>query len=77
MFASQVSSDLDVGRRPELKSIETCDAHANVIVIEIKSHLCSKPLKQVVQLLHSCAIRDTLRIVLAPPAPYSATGDEV
>jgi hypothetical protein len=38
-----------VGRRPELKSDETCDA--NVIVIEITSHLCLKPLKQVVQLL--------------------------
>ena len=31
-FASQNSSNLDVGRRPELKSDETCDA--NVIVIE-------------------------------------------
>ena len=48
-FASQNSSDSDVGRRPEFKSDETCDA--NVIVIEITSHLCLKPLKQVVQLL--------------------------
>ena len=44
------SSDLDVGRRPELKSDETCDA--NVIVIEITSQLCLKPLKQVVQSPH-------------------------
>ena len=32
-FASQNSPDLDVGRRPELKSDETCDA--NVIVMAI------------------------------------------
>ena len=38
-----------MGRRPELKSDETCDA--NVIVIEITFHLCLKPLKQVVQVL--------------------------
>ena len=49
-FASQSnSSDLDVRRPPKLKSDEACDA--NVIVIEITSHLCLKPLKQVVQLL--------------------------
>ena len=45
-FASQNSSDLDAGRRPELKSDETCDA--KVIVIEITSQLCLKPLKQVI-----------------------------
>ena len=54
-FASQNSSDLDVGRRPELKSDETCDA--NVMVIEITSQLCLKPLKQVVQLFSGGATR--------------------
>ena len=48
-FASQNSADLDMGRRPELKSAELCDA--NVTVIEITSFFCLKPLKQVVQLL--------------------------
>ena len=38
-----------MGRRPELKSDEFCDA--NVKVIEIVSHLRLKPQKQVVQLL--------------------------
>ena len=38
-----------MGRRPELKSAELCDA--NVTVIEITSIFCLKPLKQVVQLL--------------------------
>ena len=47
-FASQNSSDLDVGRRPELKSGEFCEA--NVTVVQIISQLCLKPLKQVVQL---------------------------
>ena len=36
MFASKNSSDLDMGRRPELKSDEFCDA--NVIVHEIMSY---------------------------------------
>ena len=34
---------MDMGRRPELQSDEFCDA--NVMVIEIISHLCLKPLK--------------------------------
>ena len=33
MFASEISTDLDSGRRPELKSIEISDA--NIIVFEI------------------------------------------
>ena len=50
-FASQNSADSDMGRCPELKSDEFCDANVILIVIEIISHLCLKPLKQVVQLL--------------------------
>ena len=33
MFASDISTDLDSGRRPELKSVEISDA--NIIVFEI------------------------------------------
>ena len=39
-----------MGRCPELKSADFCDA--NMTVIETISHLRLKPLKQVVQLLH-------------------------
>ena len=38
-FASQNSSDLeslDVGRRPELKSDETCDANVVVTVLKMR-----------------------------------------
>ena len=44
-IAHRICINMDVGRRPELKSDETYDA--NVIVIEIISHLCLKPLTQV------------------------------
>ena len=47
--SSDLVLDVGLGRRPELKSDETCDA--NVIVIDTTSHLCLKPPKQAVQLL--------------------------
>ena len=58
MIRNKNSSDLDVGRRPELKSDEFCDA--NVTVVQIIAHLCLKPLKQVVQLLAARPRRDAL-----------------
>ena len=63
LSTNESSSDSDVGRRPELKSDEFCDA--NVKVIEIVSHLRLKPQKQVVQLL------------AARPQAYSRTTAEL
>ena len=49
MGGSDFSSDLDMGRRPELKSDEKSDT--SMLVHQITSHLSLKPLKQVVQSL--------------------------
>ena len=77
-IASQVSSHIGLGiwsrtwggAPSSIKSDETCDA--NVIVIEITSHLCLKPLKQVVQLL---AARPAWRMAwLAVMRPTPLTG---
>ena len=48
-FASQNSSDLDVGRRPKLKSDEFL--LPIIVVIELTSLLCLKPPKKVLQSL--------------------------
>ena len=72
-FASQNSADLDMGRRPELKSAELCDA--NVTVIEITSIFCLKPLKQVGQLLAArpiWMINKSRAFRPASPAPNNA-----
>ena len=49
MVTQKVSTDLDVGRRPELKSDEFCGV--TTLVNQLMSLLCLKPPKQVVQLL--------------------------
>ena len=49
MIHSDFSSDLDVGRRPELKSDEKSEGIH--LVLEIILLLCSKPPKKVVQSL--------------------------
>ena len=75
---------MDMGRRPELKSAELCDA--NVTVIEITSIFCLKPLKQVVQLLaarpgiephdEDAPLAHTLAHGRTPAAPFSKTQEE-
>ena len=58
-----------MGRRPELKSAELCDA--NVTVIEITSIFCLKPLKQVVQLLAARPKRWDLELTFKSSRRYT------
>ena len=76
MIGNKNSTDLDVGRRPKLKSDEFL--LPIIVVIELTSLLCLKPPKKVLQLLAARPARSLGMLITtqgrhaAPPTPTLA-----